>query len=236
MNKKILALGVAVLVIASVFVGCTKTNVKNGNKRIVGTWNLTAETSVSSYESNSSYDFSDNICDQEDYTTKNSSTSNDSFTGTTLTTTSTSSYTGADGVTDTHSSTETYTYSSEVTFNEDGTFTMKSNTEGTDENDNPVIDKYEMTGHWSWVDAAETKIGIQLEGDYSLMNIYIETLDKEELVLNFEDKYMGEDTYTTVDAGYCYDENYDYVYYDRTYVGTSTSTSSGTQTFAKKAE
>ena len=243
MNKKILVLGIVFVFVASIFVGCTKEHVKKGEKRIVGTWILKTQTNTYNSTDDDSYTYSVSICETIDYTSASTYIGTENFDGSTLKDYYKSSYTMTSGGTTNsseHDTTISYTYSFELTFNEDGTcfIAEEKKDKGTG-----AIENASLTGRWDWIDDGNLeKVGIYVYGDYydenitTYYNLYIETLDKNELIISFEKSFESEGTYTSINYDWCYDEDYNYIYYDRTSESKQSLTNSGSQTFEKKDE
>jgi len=141
------------------------------------------------------------------------------------------------GTTETVENENSYPYTLEITFNEDGTFVYTSTTKDEDDNGSSI---QSFTGYWSWMDASLEKIGIEITGDDEMtMIMIIETLDKEELVVNYEYTENEDETYSseTSEYGseyYCYNVTTGVnVPITKTTVHKSKSVSSGKQVFKK---
>jgi hypothetical protein len=239
MNKKFLALGIVLLFVASIFVGCDKQHVKFGEKRIVGTWILTMSSSSTSSTDITIRTYEANECDYESYQNTDTEEYTSNYDGTTLTNYSKSKsvyISGTETETVESDTTINYTYSLELTFNEDGTCYVKTNR--TDNGDGEVFN-LEETGRWNWIDANEEKVGIYLYGDYmnSYEELYIETLSTKELVISYNKSGDVEDEYTTTYDDYCYNyETNEYSDLTFTSEGTGTEVETGSQTFTKSDE
>lgn len=231
MNKKFLIVGVAIAFMTTMFFGCTKTNIKNGNKKIVGTWVLSSETSSSNTVNEYTVTYATNDCDYENYNSKDVYDYTYSFNGTTRTRTAKISET-YEGVTESTETTTTSTYVRELTFNEDGTFTSYTKNNETDEDGDTYESEYTETGYWSWVDGAETKMAIKIEGEGET-TIFVESMTKDEMVSTVTTSYTN--TYTNVyqEGAYCFTSD---SYITQTNSGTETYTYNGSMTFTKKEE
>jgi hypothetical protein len=234
MKTKLLSFSIAILAVATLFVGCTKTNVKYGNKRIVGTWTLTSENGASTSTSESKYTYAPSSSCYENSTYSSSNEHSSSYNGTSMSVNSKESDT-YNGTTETDEYEYSYPYTLEITFNEDGTCVYKSTTKDEDDNGSSI---QSFTGYWSWMDASLEKIGIEITGDDE-MTMIIETLDKEELVVNYEYTENEDETYSseTSEYGseyYCYNVTTGVnVPITKTTVHKSKSVSSGKQVFKK---
>jgi hypothetical protein len=237
MNKKSLFfLGLFALIIG--FAGCSKSNVTNGEKRIVGTWVLQLGEDTYSYVEVEDRDYEANDCDEESYKEETTYSGTATFNGTTLTRTQHSKIKYTSGnVTETEESdtTITYTYSFEITFNEDGSCFVKTKQK---DHGSQEVNNMEETGRWYWIDANLEKVGIHIEGDhYSEMVMYIKSLDKKELIVSINQSFASEHTnnYTCEECCYNYTNGTqtDLIY--STY-HTESYTSSGSQTFSKLKE
>lgn len=245
MNKTIFTTGLIILIFAVFFVSCKKSNVTNGNKRILGTWKLVSETSTNNYESNSKHTFPENICGFEDYTSSYVRTETYTFDGTTVHHTGSKKET-IDGETETKNYDTTYTnnYPFELTFMEDGTCIIKlaSKPDLFYEYDD-YSSTHEYSGYWNWIDSYEEKTGIRItiadymeDGLYSdgFIELYIETLEKDELIFTFDSKdtgsYESENNYNG-----CSDPiTGEYIYVIETYTSSGVGISNGTRTMAKQ--
>jgi len=238
MKKVIITAGIIGFVIMLILSSCTKTNVKFGNSRIIGTWKVTYEKSVSIGEGTSNYVYATNDCGYDNYNT--SYTEIDSVEIIENTVKSYSSYSETYG-TETNSEQFDTTYTTndtyEITFNEDGTCLIKETYRDND-GDNSYNNNSEMTGHWNWIDAYEEKTGINIvmndDGDFDTYQtiMYIESLSKDELIFAFDMNYKYSGESTNMDNG-CYNDvtyEYDYFKTTRTYTGNNSATGNRTMT------
>ena len=123
--------------------------------------------------------------------------------------------------------TSKYTYSYEFTFNEDGTCNIDSKKKNVNTDE---IKNIEETGRWDWIDSNEEKVGIYISGDYgeNYIQIFIETLSRKELVVNFEHSLTSKIIDKIEDYSSC--EGNDVAL---TTTIDNLKTSSGTKTFTK---
>ncbi len=233
MKKRIFAFILTVF-IAFTFSSCSKEYVKNGEKRIVGTWLLVSSNTTTSYYS---LDIDTYSKDCNSSTVEYTSTSTSEFDGETLKDhTVYENKETEDGETeiDKGDTTILYSYSHELTFNDDGTCKIRwtKKDKGTGE-----TYSYEETGRWQWIDANKEKVGIKIEGDFNIdeFYIYIESLKKDEMVTHFTRSYASENNYTTTD--WCWDDNTgNYIEVTVNVQNKETYSGSGSQTFTKKDE
>lgn len=240
MKNIIIKTGISLFVISLfVFSSCTKTNVKHGNKRIIGTWELTSQKSTSLESGTDNYTFTTNTCGYVNYSSSYTDMDSTITEGTTVHDYYSYSET-EDGETTVDSGDTTYTedFTAWITFNEDGTCKMKSAEKDTDDNGYPDNYDSEYTGYWSWIDSYEEKSGIVIDFTNNnmskrsdgTMRLYIKTLDKEQLVFSYNTTYTSSYEYTSW-WDYCSNDETD-VY--RTKKGNNTGTESGEMSFSKQ--
>ena len=204
MNKRILITINILFIIALTFSACKKSNIKYGNKRIIGTWvhKSVKYTIVENYKE--TITFTTNDCGYENSIYEENSTSTVEINGDTVHEVTTETDI-EDGETETYNLDTTYTKEQvyELTFNEDGTFTEKSKSVSNDENDSYMYQR-EKTGNWVWLDSYKEKQAVKLiytyenwEGTTSFYSqiITIKSIDKENFVLDFiyDLNYVEED-------------------------------------------
>jgi len=238
MKNNIIKTGISLFVISLfVFSSCTKTNVKHGNKRIIGTWELTSQKSTSLESGTDTYSYTTNTCGYDNYSYTYTGMDSTIIEGTTVH--EYYSYSNTEnGETNADSGDTTYTqdYASWITFNEDGTCKLKESAKETDYNGYPDTWDHESTGYWSWIDSYEEKSGIAVDfenmdkSSNGTMRLYIKTLDKEQLVFDYTTTYTRSYEYTNW-YNYCSSDDVD-VY--RTTQGNSTGTESGEMSFTKQ--
>ena len=232
MNKRILKIASILFAIVLIFSACNKSNVKYGNKRIIGTWvhKSAKYTDVENYKETRTYTTND--CGYENSTDIGNWTSTVEINGNTVHEVTTETYT-EDGEEETNNIDTTYTQERvyELTFNEDGTFTEKTKYVSSSEN---YSNDKEETGNWVWVDSYKEKQAVKLIYTYenwegSSQIITIKSLDKDEFVLNFvyDDTWVHE-KYEIYDN----DCNGNVIY--RTKRGEHTGSEIGTRTLEKK--
>ncbi len=238
MKNNIIKTGILFLVFSLfIFSSCTKTNVKRGNKRIIGTWELTSQKSTSLSSGTYNYTFTANTCGYDNFSSSYTHKDSTVTEGTTVHEYYSSSNT-SDGVTTTDTGDTTYTQNDIfwITFNEDGTCKMKETSKDTDDNGYPDNYEDEYTGYWSWIDSYKEKSGIVFDftnmskSSSGTMRLYIQTLDKKQLVFSYTTTYTGSSENTNF-WDYCSDDGTD-VY--RTRKGNSSSTESGEMSFSKQ--
>ncbi len=237
MKRKSILLSLFVLAMIFVYVGCTKSNVTNGERRIVGTWVLQLSEYTDSTYSVLDRDYETNDCDYQSYVTTNYSLSKSSFDGSTLTSVvheEQNTTTGSETETYEFDTTYTYTYSKEITFYEDGTCIIKT---ALTNRVSGTVDNSEETGRWDWVDANLEKVGIIITGDFSESNtvMYIKTLDRNELVISYVTTYSSDYNYNTTIENSCWSGT---GFTDLTYLTNTSNDKSqkGTQTYSKLKE
>ncbi|NOZ36242.1 MAG: hypothetical protein GXO80_13215 [Chlorobi bacterium] len=240
MKNTIIKTGISLFVISLfVFSSCTKTNVRRGNKRIIGTWELSSQKSISQGSGNSNYTFTTNTCGYDNSSSSYTYMDSVMIEGTTVHEYYSNSNTSS-GVTtdDTGDTTYTQDDTSWMTFNEDGTCKMKETSKDTDDNGYPDNYDSEYTGYWSWIDSYKEKSGIVIDlvnmsksyGGSRTMRLYIKTLDKEQLVFSYTTTYTSSGEYTSF-WDYCSDDGTD-VY--RTRKSDDTGTESGEKYYSKQ--
>lgn len=235
MNRNFLKVSIMLFAVALIFSACNKSNVKYGNKRIIGTWTLASQTSESSSSINESTIYTPSHCYYYNTTEVTTSTSSTSLTGNTYSKTSVSSFTYNGGTPNTTNIDTTYTVdqSMKFTFNEDGTFVYENHNKETEDGD---TDYYygEEKGTWNWVDSYKEKAGISIsfgEGG-SEMLLIIKELKKDELefTYTYSSKSERESSY----SGECYDyQTGNTINFTRKDMSKRTSTESGTRVMTK---
>lgn len=243
MKKRILKITSILFAIVLIFSACNKSNVKYGNKRIIGTWvhKSIKYTQVINYKGTGTYTTND--CGYENITYIVNYSSTVEMNGNTVHVVS-SSTDIEDGEEETINIDTSYTREQvyELTFNEDGSFTEKSQYSGSynDYNNHSTSYSYndESTGNWVWVDSYKEKQAVKLiytsknwdgENVFSSQLITIKSIDKNEFVLNFiyDETFVGEEYEV-------YDEDCNGKVIYRTDREEETLTEEGTRTLEKK--
>ncbi len=239
MKKVIITAGIIGFVTMLILSSCTKTNVKFGNSRIIGTWKVTYEKSVSIEERTSNYVYATNNCGYDSYNTSYTEVDSIEIIENTV-----KRYSSYSETYDTETTSETFdtTYTTndtyEITFNEDGTCLIRTSSNDT-YGDNTYNNNSEYTAHWNWIDAYEEKTGINIvkndDGDFDTYQtiMYIESLSKDELVFAFDMdyKYSGENS--NMDNGCYNNETYEYDYFKTTITYTGNYSATGNRTMTK---
>jgi len=179
--KKNLLIFTIILPAIMILASCEKENIKSGDKKIVGTWILSSQTSTSISDYKYSNKYTPNFSyylDNHSYSTSNN---NYSFDGTKMTHIRKYNYEYVNGdYVDTYKEDTTYVYDYyyEITFNEDGTFT--TNTTNT-----TTVNKYieDFSGNWTWVNSSDEKMAVKL--NYNTV-LYIETMDNKSMTIKLE--------------------------------------------------
>jgi len=203
MKKNIIKISIFTLLALTIFAGCEKVNVKNGNNKIVGTWTLTSSEGKLFYDETEkeSYLPANNCAENYTYSEGYFSTLN--YSGSSITELMyeydrTQVGTSLDSLI--YDTTFTYKYTKEITFNEDGTCKMiiyNENLYGE------YADKYnetqEITGFWNWEDASLDKIGISITfHDYQIF-WYINEMSKKTMDITSNIDYTETNTLNSTD-------------------------------------
>lgn len=236
MKNNLMKTSIMIFAVALIFSACTKSNVKYGNKRIIGTWKLQSENiDITSSGSNSTV-YSDTYCYSYDNTSSSyTSHSTETLEGATFHVVSTGTYTDTDGEQQTTSLDTTYSVdqSSELTFNEDGTCIIKEHYKDTYDDGEYDSETYEVTGTWAWIDSYKEKAGIEIVFDgENFMYMFIEDLTKDELKFNYTYVNNTESEYINNETCYNYDTD-EYVDYTETSKNISNRKETGTKTMKK---
>ena len=236
MKNNLMKMSIMLIVLALFFNACNKSNVKHGNKRIIGTWKLQSESVETTISHSESVVYSETYC----YGNSNTSSSytlhsTETLEGSTVHDVSTRTDTYSDGTQNTISLDTTYTVdrSFEITFNEDGTCTIKGHDKDIYENGEYEYEYYEVTGTWAWIDSYKEKSGIEInfEGD-DFMYMFIDDLTKDELKFNYNYVNNTESEYSY--NSQCYNSDLgDYVDYTYTTKSKTNKTETGTRVMKK---
>ncbi len=233
MKKITVLLGVIVISFITILSSCSKNYIRNGNSKIIGTWKTVYESSDYNDVSNNVYTYSPNP-NYKNYSEKSTRIYSKIYDGKKVT--EKGSIVKVYSDTTISSKTDT-TYSDDYgtifTFNEDGTGLYSTFSNETDENGNPDIDSSTKSCHWSWIDSYKNKQGIiirfnedrkQSSGEIVL---YIDTLDRNNLVFSFNSNEYGNREYTHKNGSYFDSETNKYVDIFKTTNITWTNTSNG---------
>lgn len=204
--KKIVIYTIAALVVLS-FTQCEKVHIKNGDKRIIGTWKITTfNTKSESYEKED-YKYTPEIGYYENNFEEETEREEITWDGTNLTT----KYYGKvndNGDIDTEDTTFTEKFEGkiEITFNEDGTGRWV-------EKDDNYNQDYSF--RWNWIDASEDKIGVQIirfgynykgfTTDEYIQTFYFKEITKDNMIIEENFDASSKSTYTN---------KFDYNYYN----------------------
>jgi len=220
----------AILILAS----CEKENIKNGDKKIVGTWILTSQTTTSHQFNKNSTTYTPKIGYYNDYYSSFVSDDSYNFDGTKMTNIYkyTSEYVNGDyGDTTKVDTTYVYEHSYEITFNEDGTYYTNIIYSETD-NDITEKNNGEIKGTWTWIDCSTDKMAVKLN-NYKIL--YIEEMDKKGMTVKIEISEETSNEVNSKEIGWDYLNNVE-VILNRKQTYSYTYSETGEQIFIKKEE
>lgn len=199
-------LSVGMLVLSA----CNKSNVKYGNKRIVGTWELKNEISELEEYNYESHINTPSHCYYENSETETKTKGKRTFDGINYTENLEFTVLNSDGTTSTIKQDTTYRLDLKetFTFNEDGTFVFKYYKKREIE-ENDIEQIQEISGTWNWIDSYKEKAGINIsfrDNNGSLI-LTISELKKKELKFNYSYKSILNEIITRPYTCIDYDTN-----------------------------